>query len=513
MSNFIKHIDDFFREKLGNYRETPPPEAWDEIEARLDGLKPAGYGASYRWMMHFALVSLILFLSVSVGKKFFGNANAENKSIALNDNLSTNLPLSNSQNPESKTASDATVNNGNVPGNPAGQSTMTNPGKEDNNGTSSNTVTIANKETNKGTTGKKSAGTKHLNAPIAGNTTQNKSKDNKENNTHHYNGNLSKPAPEEEGDDNNLVIAASPNTTLSVVSKPEVQANATKKEAPVHKPSASIADKNSNTRNKPSFPRFEAGVKAGYEGGFNDGAAKKFAIAPYAQYNLSPKFSVMLQPGIIASNINGRTLGTPETYYNANPENMVMTHTKMQDQIYTSGSETIVDHVDNYHYTQSHDSILKTSRIGGTTMEFELPVLLKYNISKKFSGYGGINIVYSKLTTIRENTYTQKGIIRSFDTTVISPDDPATTKPQGIGFTYSGSPVSDYNGPLHATQSGYQFNVAYMVGFTYALGKKWLIDALIKRTYVPADIKGGYNINTSQSSTYFRLSIGYKITK
>jgi len=31
-----RHIDDFLRDELGNYTETPPPAVWDDLEKRLD---------------------------------------------------------------------------------------------------------------------------------------------------------------------------------------------------------------------------------------------------------------------------------------------------------------------------------------------------------------------------------------------------------------------------------------------------------------------------------------------
>jgi hypothetical protein len=512
MSNFIKRIDDFFREKLGNYRETPPPEAWDELEARLDGLKPAPAGGQYRWMVHFALVSLILILSVSVGRKFFGNGTAENGNIALNDNPAKNTTAAEIIASGSKTETGGTVNAGTTV---AGQ-TVTDDKTPDGGGDKGNVSTpLANNSSKTSTevkSGKTSASGNKVNSKTGNNNSLVTNKDRKINNNSNYKGTLSKPAPEEKGNENNEVQAASPNTTLSVVSKPEVQAKVTKKEAPANKPSASIAAKNSNTRDKPCFPRFEAGVKAGYEGGFSDGAAKKFAIAPYAQCNLSSKFSVMLQPGIIAATINGRTLGNPETYYSATPDNLQRTQSSRPDTVIVGSTSSYRAHVDVYHYSQPHDSIIKSGRIGGTTMEFELPILVKYNISKKFSGYGGVNLVYSKLTSIKENTYVQKGITRSFDTTVFTEIHQVRQEPFS-GFNYSGAPISDYKGPLVASHSGYQFNMGYMLGFTYSLNEKWLIDAMLKRTYVPGDVKGGYNINTAQSATYFRLSIGYKFLK
>ena len=72
MINYRKHIDDFFREKLGNYREAPPPEAWGELEQRLDGLTPALPGSYYKFLPHIAIISLLVVMGISAGKKLVG---------------------------------------------------------------------------------------------------------------------------------------------------------------------------------------------------------------------------------------------------------------------------------------------------------------------------------------------------------------------------------------------------------------------------------------------------------
>jgi hypothetical protein len=55
--------------------------------------------------------------------------------------------------------------------------------------------------------------------------------------------------------------------------------------------------------------------------------------------------------------------------------------------------------------------------------------------------------------------------------------------------------------------------VGYMIGLSYEYSQRWLFDALIQHSPLKPDVKDGYNLNSSLSSPYFRLSVGYKLTK
>jgi len=511
MSNYRKHIDNFFKEKLSNYRESPPPEAWGELDARLDGLAPGAGGFQYRWLLHIGIVALLLLLSVSLVRKITGTsqgsgeiaANSASKANATQQATPSTGTTTTGQN---TTVAANTATGNNVTSATPNQTPISQAGN--NNGQKGNNMPVASNNTynNKNTGLRKQGTNKPTNTPGAHYTQPGKNpgtstaSDNY--NSNNYTRNLSKPAPEE-ANDNNQLQAASPNTTLSVVTKPQTQANNSKK--PVDKTNTSIADKNSNTRIKPSFPRFELGVKAGYEGGFNNEAANKMVVSPYLQYNISRKFAVMTQPGVKLAATPDRTIGAPQTYYDANPEQGILTPG-------TPNTKTIggvITYTTVYTYTQPHDSIIKTSRIGGNTMEFEIPILLKYNLTKKLSVYGGVNFAYNKYTTISDNTYAAKGIVRSMTDTVVSINTPPVA-PQGLGFTYTGTPIADYQ-KLNAAHTGYEFSTGYMIGFSYTCSKKWLFDALVEQNPATPDVKAGYNINTPLSSTYFRLSIGYKL--
>jgi len=531
MNKYRKHIDQFFREKLGNYRETPPPDVWDDLEQRLDGLaaapKPSAPG---KWMWHVAIVSVILFMGVSAVKKYYTAGSNTNKPMAANESATSNTPVSRSTASTTTAAAQSATNaTNNVTAATTSQPTAS--GNNDNsNGNSINNNN--NPKTNSATaqllpsnsisnhqnpsTNKATASHNHrYYAAAAHNRTSGKTNANRNayaSNTYNtaiarnsHNNKLSNPAPEEETTEGGA--NASPNTTLSVVdNKPKDSKNPTQAITENKKPSAV----NNLKKNKPSFARIEAGIKTGFEGGFTSDAATKFVVSPYLQYNLSPKIAVMVQPAVKAANLRSHDLGSPISYYQANNETSVLTM-QITPSVNVKGPvRDTVGYTTKYSFSQTHDSIVKSNKTTArVAMEYELPVLFKYNVSKKVAVYGGVNIVCQKLVGITENTFVARNISRSIDTTIYT-----TTAPQpGFAMSYDGTPYKNYSGPMQPAQTGYQFNVGYMVGFTYTCHEKWLFDALIQQAPAKQDVKSGYNINTPLSSTYLRLSIGYKLTK
>jgi len=518
MSNYRKHIDRLFKEKLGNYRETPPPDVWESLETRLDGLAPVPSGFPFRWVAHIVIISAIVILGVVVSKEKMSNSgNTQTAPLAQNNTTQGAQP-----------APSGDIEN--TPGTQPAQA-----GVDETSATvSSNTTTSG--DNNYEVDNKQAVpfnNAPHNAYPKQTSLTSSKNKQKKNPQTRNYvnkttsvnpsssyndpqtttssyqKSPISNPAPEDFTND--PVTDASPNTTLSVVTKPEVPTGTENIKSTTTPPvAAAIKGK---TKHKPVFSLFEAGVKMGYEGGFTSEAARKAVVSPYVQYNLSPKFSLMIQPAIKAAASPNRTIGAPETYYSANPENAKVTQNgPTVVKSVTSGSTIITTYTTSYTYSQTHDSIVKTNKTGGTAMEYELPVMLKYNVTKHLAVYGGPNMVYTSYPAITEETYSQKGITRSYDKTIVSNTAPTGT-PALTGFTYSGKNISSDDGPLVPAQSGYQFRPGYMVGVSYTYRTKWLVDAQIQQNPAKADYKGGININAPLSAPYFRLSVGYKLTK
>lgn len=515
MKNYKKHIDDFFREKLGRYTETPPEDVWDSLDARLDTLKPGMTGPNpTKWMWHAAaMVSLVVVLSVSLTRKFTGStatdaANNKDQVAQVNPaqanelktEPSTEAPQTTDVNAvpvKAETEGDAAANNAQSAGSAAGKGSVATTSK-----IAAKPISVSPKHVK----GLKQTGTKAYSSAAGGNS----------NTASAQPENVYNSAPQS----NHPAVAqpAEKGAATSVTNETSANQNSQKIAEPVKK-DLSASDK--NIASKPvapkhklpvDFKRWEAGVKGGYERGFDNVAANKFVVSPYIQYNLSPKFAIMTQPAVKYATAPTKKIGADQRYYQSGNANIKQNGASIKVP-YSDGGVTTYTYWTSYTITETHDSVVKSNTYGGSYMEYELPVMVRYNISKNVSVYGGVNVIFSQVKGVTEHTTTINGITTRIDTTLKTVDRPAALPDANNFIPHNGSPYTDYNGPLYPTAPENQVRFGATIGFSYEYSKRWLLDALIQKNPAKADVRGGYNINTPLSSTYFRLSVGYKLTK
>jgi hypothetical protein len=493
-----KNIDDLFKDELDSYTETPPPPAWEALEKRLDSARP-GAAFSYRRLWPLAFLCGVLLLSVPLIKKMSApssdnniiaqdnrqsQANSTNtdKNIANNNNSASNKPTSTDN--TQTTASDNNTGNDNPDNNE--QSTNTN----------ANNV-------RKGQKGKQIATnrkTKHTlyNSHPAGKTNSKNEIDEQPEVV--YNSHTSNPAPEQEVPGNNVTEGPKDQQT------PKNNDVGEKKNPPVNNPPKKPS--------KPKYNRFELGIKAGYETGFDNDAAKKIVVTPYVQYKISPKFAIMLQPAVKAAQIQNRRIGKINTYYKENSDSNTIAIRDPHDVNLFDGGKMAMWH---FTYSQTHDSLVKSNTIGGTYLELEMPVLLKFYLAKTFSVYGGVNISYSNTPGITEHSYSKNNILK-IDSSHIqlaaidNPNAPVAQFHVNDLIKYNGNPYSNYTGPYPSSQEGL-LRFGYMVGFSYEYNKRLLFDALVQQGSAKSNVQGGYNINSALSAPYIRFTLGYKLIK
>jgi hypothetical protein len=495
-----KHIDDFFKEELGTYTETPPPFVWDNLEKKLDGRKPQPK-FPYRRLSYFAMLSLLLFIGITVAKKSGTDTSITtvNNSAKLADNQSTN-----ENNNINKIAETPLPKNDGITATSSGSTD-----EQPENGIQNANVTATNSNNNSYnsqktvTDSRKASGRNRQGAPNRFfNKKKNKTTVNLENKSEStYKDNFTKNI------ENENVVSISNIISDNAASDKNMAAN--KQEDSVIK--LKVPEKSEEKEIiKPKIKRFEAGIKGGIESGFNNDAAKKLVGTPYVQYNISKKFSIMLQPGIKYAELAGKRIGDPRSYYRANPDSNI-SYLGTIPGFLPDGTAL---YLTKYAYAQSYDSIVKSYTIGGKYMEYDLPILLKYYVSPTFSVYGGVNLSYSKKISVSENTTVAQSNIKVQDTQIsvsYSPT-PQASLPASQIIKFTGTPLSNYTGPLYPAQQGYVLKVGYMAGFSYEFADNWLFDGLVQQGTAPVNNQGGYNINTALSATYFRLTLGYKLT-
>lgn len=530
MKNYWKHIDDFFGEKLGKYRETPPPDVWDDLDKRLDTLTPAPPKVNpSRWIWHAGMVSLIAVLGVSLVRKAMSSngqsrtnavATAAAPEAASTANAHTANTAANTQDIAGATATGA-----------AQQAPAT--GSSNNAAPGGNTVATA-QPLAAGTRNSVAAQGNHYGrngshtAYTGGNTGSRHSSGNSaaNNNTtpNSFAATTGSTRAPGSGSDamegiarrTNTDAAAATPSLQSAIATPQATAPAKAKEQPVKKdslqPKQTIKPEEQPLAKKKGPHRIEAGIKAGFEQGLANGAASKAVVSPYVQYKISPKLAIMLQPAAKYAQLPGRNVGNAQSYYKVNNDGTVTQHGPSDMSIQVNGSVIDTTYTTRYTYRQSHDSVVKSYRYGGSYMEYELPILLRYQIRPSVSVYGGVNMVISRTNSITEQVYTQQGIVRSVDTTLVTSSLPAPP-PVHTVIGYSGTPLPEYNAPLYKSDAATRIGFGYMLGVSYQYSNRWLLDATMQQAPAGSPVPGGYYVSQPLTSPYFRLSVGYTLVK
>jgi len=555
-----KKIDDLFKSELGSYTETPPPAVWDALEDRLDAVtNPRG---PLTWLSYLAVLCLFIIAAVWMATRLSGNKEQLAQQTTTTDNNSTvhSAPAAQTRNnaantertgnvtgAKNTTTANTTDNENNTP--PASVP-ATGPNRISNTKTAVYTSTGApvsagsgNRVDNttpndKGAAGhsagkpgrsKIAPGVK-TNKATSGHTGKRNNKNNRPPGKHNKNtyGTYAVADDQADNSDNGHNNRTSLNNnsdadTRSNTKEETIQDNKTLNENTVKDDNPT----SQNTKNDPGkfvpndvpkpkkskakFDRFEAGVKAGYEQGFNSDAAQKGTFAAFTQYRLSKKIGIMLQPAIKYGNVTSRQIGDATTYYSVNGDKMILDSSDSFQLFDIAGNPIGTLYYGKYRYQQSHDSIIKTNRTGGKYFEIEMPVLAKYYVSNNFSLYGGINLVYSKLTGLTEQTYVEKNLVRTAIVEAYSENTPPV--PLRPDFKYSGTSYTQYTGPQYPVPTASTLRIGYMAGFSWEFEDRWLIDALVQQTFIKPNLQGGFNTYTPLTTPYFRLTLGYKIVK
>ena len=225
----------------------------------------------------------------------------------------------------------------------------------------------------------------------------------------------------------------------------------------------------------------------------------------------------MTQPSVKVSHVAARNIGNSRSYVDTSKGKVAAIDSGVIPLIITGGGIIVQgsEELRKYMYTQTYDSIVKSSAIGGTYMEFEVPLLLKYALYKHLSVYGGANFTFSKLVTTTENTYNSGPLVKNKIGVTVTPSGEPVPPPPAMGnvIQYASPLLSTYTGPAYPSSSGDLLRIGYMLGFSYEYKKRWLFDVLMQQAMVKPRYEGGYNANAPLALPYFRFTIGYKLTK
>ncbi|MBN9483007.1 MAG: hypothetical protein BGO70_01705 [Bacteroidetes bacterium 43-93] len=270
--------------------------------------------------------------------------------------------------------------------------------------------------------------------------------------------------------------------------------------------------KKKKDRSETSKKPFDFGAKLGFEKGFGSYQANKLVLAPYLQFRIASNISVIAQPTVKYAMINKNVLDDPQSYYRTGSSSLDSNHT-----IKTAPDSFATDTISRRYYLhQSHDSIVVTRSIKQKSyIEFELPILLQFKVSKSFSPYLGVTMNYSTIVNSADDQKTYSGITRN-DSVIYAPvsvNAPAPAKPNpGSSFQYNGTPFSQYTpGPSSAPSSMFRFS--YSVGFNYLVNNRLFFDLMYTKTFSSLTGIQDTRIREIYNQGYLRLSVGYRLGK
>ncbi|MDR3678856.1 MAG: hypothetical protein P4L41_02745 [Flavipsychrobacter sp.] len=256
---------------------------------------------------------------------------------------------------------------------------------------------------------------------------------------------------------------------------------------------------------KAHTPRWEAGVKAGYESGTKGLIASKYDFAPFLKYNISSKASLILQPGIKFASIKNTAIDPGKNYYKINSS----TVDSQTTGVYMGNSTT------TYNFTENVDSFKVAHNVARRNfVQFEIPIMFSYQVTKELSLLAGISMIYSKLVSISQDSvgygnYNLKGSV--------SYTYPYGTVTQAPGINaaipHTASPYLTLANPVYQSQGGNVFSVGYMLGFSYNLTKRFMLDGLIQQSLGGFSNIKNADIKSLYTQPYIRLTLGYRLWK
>jgi hypothetical protein len=508
-----KHIDDFFRDKMGHYAEVPPSDAWADMDKRLDILKPATVPTNpYRWMGHFGMVSVVAILGVTAVRHFSNLAVTEAEQpaqpasaitspsvVASAGNVAITSPAADDVIESDTRLADAVTTT--VAGNrneeqprheqlAFGESYAENADEEYVEG-----VTPIRKEDINDTYepghGKSGSAQYVLSANGTGALLA-------------YAGNDLNPVGSNVYSSKTLSkLAGSQSVTAAAIKDQQ------KSIPPLAAEKSTKADKMNAPRTREN--KWELGINAGYERGFSNEASRSVAIAPWAGYKLGKRFSVMAQPTVKFANAPVRQIGEAQQYYNTIGEPTVQA---VESYVTSAVEGTRVTYYNNtrYRYSQQYNTIERRNMTGGRYVQLELPVSAAYRLTQRVKVYGGVNLAYGKSQAVKEEVSVKSGLIATRDVLVTTTGTPEARDASEV-LQYQGTPGSQYSGPIYPSTRSNLLRVGASAGVSWQYSNRWLLDAMVQQTPAPAAVRGGYNVNAPMAAPVFRLSVGYKIVK
>lgn len=255
--------------------------------------------------------------------------------------------------------------------------------------------------------------------------------------------------------------------------------------------------------------RFDLGIKAGYERGFESFTTNTFIIAPYLQWNISTGFAFVFQPGFRYNQLSSNSISNvTNSYHRITSETVTPNH--VVDSI-QPGPPSIQR---NYIYNSTYDSVVIGTRLKANSYwEIELPVLLRYKIASNLAVFGGLSLMFGNIINTEEVRTSYSGQHKT--STLSFPKDTNVaqepTIPPATGyFSYNTPDISTAPAAAEAPSSN-PARLGLMLGFSYEFGNRVSIDLMYKQTVSDMRYIQNEQIRKLYTQPNVRVMVGFKL--
>ncbi len=277
---------------------------------------------------------------------------------------------------------------------------------------------------------------------------------------------------------------------------------------------------NTLTPKPPKPRRWELGIKAGYQYGFNNDAKVDMVVfSPYLQYMVVPHVSLLFQPSYLTGNAKVN-IKPDELYYN-------VSSTSFDSTIVIRNGDSLVQIPDTMVTTMIYNKVYDSTHVSyelkqKSMWDVELPLMLQYDISPQFTIYGGVSLTFSKVLSYQQLRTDHTGL--SLTDTVIDrqtffvswdpkPQPPTPQDPATYFHANAGSHISNFK-PLAGGNTQRSFsNFGVMFGFRSTIAEKYMIDVLMKKSFVNTSVITDPQLQKLYNQPYLRVTLGYKLYK
>lgn len=242
------------------------------------------------------------------------------------------------------------------------------------------------------------------------------------------------------------------------------------------------------------------GVKFGYESGMQKLTAGKYVGTIFAEVNMSPKLSFVMQPSIKFGTANREISGaTIDTFINADAVE--------SSQVGLIDSFGKPSGFYNYYISQRYDTVVQTASFQKKFLEIEIPFLFRYKVDKNFSVLAGVNFIFGKTLgfstsdRILSSSVLYDSIKNVFDT--IKPSIPGKFFIQGTSG--KSNSIAELASPISPVRFG------YTLGLSYVFRERVMVDLIVQQNLSGTSSISNAEVRKIFDQPYVRLSLGYTI--